>query len=70
MYRDIAYNYRARRHPEVAIIQVWNKVLFLDNAPIIDKQTMLSMFNRILGTQTPPQLSENEWRNFRIAMGL
>jgi len=67
---NAGYMYRAKQYPEVAITQVWNDILHLDNPPIINHQMMKSIFGRIPGTQNPPKLSDAEWRNFKIKMNI
>lgn len=67
---NIGYMYRAKHYLEVAITQVWNDVLYLDNPPIINHQMMTSIFGRIPGTQNPPKLSNVEWQNFKTLMNL
>jgi hypothetical protein len=67
---NLGYMLRARQYPEVAITQIWNNVLYLNNPPIIDHLTMRSIFGRIPSTQTPPRLTEIEWNNFKKEMKL
>lgn len=67
---NAGYIYRAMQYPEVAITQVWNDILHLDNPPIINHQMMKSIFGRIPGTQNPPRLSDIEWQNFKTEMNL
>ena len=67
---NAGYTYRAKKYPEVAITQVWNGILHLDNPPIINHQMMKSIFGRIPGTQNPPKLSDIEWQNFKTEMNL
>lgn len=67
---NAGYIYRAKQYPEVAITQVWNDVLHLDNPPIINHQMMKSIFGRIPGTQNPPKLNYIEWQNFKTEMNL
>lgn len=67
---NAAYIYRAKQYPEVAITQVWNNILHLDNPPIINHQMMKSIFGRIPGTQNPPELNDIEWQNFKTEMNL
>lgn len=65
---NAGYIYRAKHYPEVAISQVWNDILHLDNPPIINHQMMKPIFGRIPGTQNPPKLSDMEWQNFKTEM--
>ena len=67
---NAGYEIRARRYPEVAITKIWNNVLFLNTPPNIDRNTMTYIFGRIPGTQTPPEITNNEWKKFRQKMNI
>jgi hypothetical protein len=67
---DRQYKYRAIKYPKVAITQVWNGIINLDNPPAISHAMMQSIFRRIPGTQNPPELEAVEWQNFRTELKL
>jgi hypothetical protein len=67
---NAGYRFRAKQYPQVAITQIWNGILYLDNPPIIDHEMMKSIFGRIPGTQNPPKLRDIEWQNFKTEMNL
>ncbi len=67
---NAGYMYRAKQYPEVAITQVWNDILYLDNPPIINHDMMNFIFGKIPGTQNPRELKDLEWQNFKNIMNI
>lgn len=67
---DALYSWRAKKYPAVAITEVLEGVLHLNNPPIINHQMMKTIFGRIPGTQNPPKLSDIEWQNFKTVMNI
>jgi hypothetical protein len=59
------YQFRANHYPALAITQIWQNHIYLNNPSIIDHQMMQRIFGRIPGTQNPPKISATEWTNFR-----
>lgn len=57
---DRAYKWRANKYPLVSICSVFQHFKFLFSPPIINKDTMYSIFGRVPGTQMPPKLKPEE----------
>ena len=57
---DRAYKWRANKYPLVARCSIFQDYKFLFAPPIINEDTMYSIFGRIPGTQMPPELEPEE----------
>ncbi|GAB1370190.1 hypothetical protein MASR1M45_02490 [Candidatus Kapaibacterium sp.] len=62
---DAGYLVRSKKHPHVAICKIWENYLFLDEPTEIKPEDSIKVFNRIPGTQTPPKLTNDEWKEFQ-----
>jgi len=57
---DRAYKCRAKKYPLVAICSIFQDYKFLFEPPIINEDTMFSIFGRIPRAQMPPKLKPEE----------
>jgi len=64
------YISRANSYSKVAITNVWEGHLHLNNPPQIIHTMMIDIFGRIPGTQNPPKLTDVEWSAFRRIMNI
>jgi hypothetical protein len=64
------YKKRSIDFSKCAKTKVWQEHLYLENPDVITHETMMEIFNRIPGTQTPPKLTDAEWSNFRRIMNV
>jgi hypothetical protein len=62
---NLAYESRKDEFSNVAICQVLNNYLFLDDPIEIDSIVMHEIFGKTPGTQNPYKLRNNEWCNFQ-----